>query len=196
MQSLLDTLRTCPEEGPRTMAAVLLRRIFNVLSKSLDNIDAQVLERVKEGLVSVLSQEPSASIARRVGSTIGQLATYQFKTWPALMPAVLALTQNTEESRRATAYFTVGQLCEFAVQVRLATCAPSCPRSPHLRAGPATFRQGAACSVPNWPGRQRPASTPRHRQGENSQLLAAATWLVMFSLCGVSLGNYVVHALA
>ena len=118
MQGLITVLRTCPEASLRSMAAVLLRRIFDLMNTTAaSKLDASVLAQVKEALVNVLSQEPLSHIARRVALTIGQLAVTQFATWPALLPTVLAMTRHTEPARRATAYETIGKLCEFAFKV-------------------------------------------------------------------------------
>ena len=178
MQGLITVLRTCPEASLRSMAAVLLRRIFDLMNTTAaSKLDASVLAQVKEALVNVLSQEPLSHIARRVALTIGQLAVTQFATWPALLPTVLAMTRHTEPARRATAYETIGKLCEFAFKVgrrmRLWRAGAVCRASALLiftrhvvhGTGLAPVRQRLADSVPDWPHRRCPGGSAGCCQG-------------------------------
>ena len=119
--SLMQVLRSSPEQPLRSLSAVLLRRIFDLLStaETVQKLDAATLEVVKQGLVASLTVEPVATIARRVALTTAQLASSQFAAWPTLMPAVLSLMQHSDTAKRALGFFTISKLCEFAFAVRV-----------------------------------------------------------------------------
>jgi hypothetical protein len=119
---LVSTLTTEPNEGTRSMAAVMLRKL---LDRGLGegegvwgSLPADVQGGVKDGLLVALKGETSKAVRSKLCHAIAEVAMVAggpgCAQWQALLPTVFGLAQGPDAPTRATAVFLFNKLADYA----------------------------------------------------------------------------------
>lgn len=115
--ALLNALSTSPDEGHKSLSAVLLRRVVSSTADVWTKVSPSTLQSARQQLLAALQSEPLGHIRHKIAHAVTEVAITSAgkgcDAWPELLPALAALTQHTDAPRRASAVYLFARMCEY-----------------------------------------------------------------------------------